>query len=106
MTVTPSRSGVFSETTDKRLEAFSESISFDHRLYKHDIRGSLAHARMLCQQKLITASELKQIEETLASIEAEIHRGEMSFRPELEDIHMHIEQALIQRLGDIGRQRK
>ena len=58
---------------------------------------------MLCQQKLISPVELKQIEEALALIQEQIERGEMAFRPELEDIHMHIEQALIERLGDVGR---
>jgi argininosuccinate lyase len=99
----PSRSGVFQQATDQRLIAFSESISFDHRLYKHDIRGSIAHARMLCRQKLLTADELSQIEQGLREIEGELERGELPLRAELEDIHMHIEQALIDRLGDVGR---
>lgn len=103
MAATPSRSGVFQAATDKRLEAFSESISFDHRLYAHDIRGSIAHAQMLSRQGLLTAEEATQIESTLLDIQATIERGEMQFRPELEDIHMHIEQALIERLGDTGR---
>ncbi len=103
MTASPSRSGVFSAATDKRLEAFSESISFDYRLYRQDIRGSIAHARMLAQQGLIDADEFAQIEGTLRDIEAEIAQGKMVFRPELEDIHMHIESALIERLGDVGR---
>lgn len=103
MAATPSRSGVFQVATDKRLEAFSESISFDHRLYAHDIRGSIAHAQMLARQGLLTSDEATQIESTLLEIQASIERGEMQFRPELEDIHMHIEQALIERLGDTGR---
>ena len=103
MTATPSRSGVFQAATDKRLEAFSESISFDHRLYAHDIRGSIAHAQMLCRQGLLTAEEARDIESNLLEIQGTIERGEMQFRPELEDIHMHIEQALIDRLGDTGR---
>jgi argininosuccinate lyase len=103
LAATPSRSGVFRAATDKRLEAFSESISFDHRLYAHDIRGSIAHAQMLCRQGLLTDGESRQIEAALLEIEATIERGEMAFRPELEDIHMHIEQALIERLGDTGR---
>ena len=103
MAATPSRSGVFQVATDKRLEAFSESISFDHRLYSHDIRGSIVHAQMLCRQGLVTADEAQRIESTLLEILATIERGEMPFRPELEDIHMHIEQALIERLGDTGR---
>ncbi len=103
MTDSPSRSGVFSASTDKRLEAFGESISFDHRLYRHDIRGSIAHARMLAKQGLISDQEFAQIETALREVEREIERGKMPFRPELEDIHMHIESALIERLGDVGR---
>lgn len=103
MTQSPSRSGVFQTSTDKRLEAYSESISFDHRLYEHDIRGSIAHARMLCRQGVLTSGELTQIETGLEEIRASIEQGQMPFRQELEDIHMHIEQALIDRLGDVGR---
>lgn len=103
MSSSPSRSGVFKAGSDKRLEAFGQSISFDHRLYQQDIRGSIAHARMLSKQGLITADEFQQIEKTLREIEGEIQRGEMEFRFELEDIHMHIESRLIERLGDVGR---
>lgn len=103
MTSSPSRSGVFDTGSDKRLEAFGESISFDHRLYRQDIRGSIAHARMLSQQGLISAEEFSQIEQGLKEIQAEIEQGRMKFRHELEDIHMHIENALIERLGDVGR---
>ena len=88
---------------DGRLARFSESISFDHRLYKQDIRGSIAHARMLCRQGLLETEEFEAIERELQNIEGVIDRGEMPFRIELEDIHMHIEQALIDRLGDVGR---
>ena len=88
---------------DGRLARFSESISFDHRLYKQDIRGSIAHARMLCRQGLLETEEFEAIERELQDIEGVIDRGEMPFRIELEDIHMHIEQALIDRLGDVGR---
>lgn len=103
MTDSPSRSGVFAESTDKRLEAFGESISFDHRLFRQDIRGSIAHARMLATQGMLTEEEFGQIESALRDIESEIEQGKMPFRFELEDIHMHIESALIERLGDIGR---
>lgn len=88
---------------DASLARFSESISFDHRLYRQDIRGSIAHATMLCRQGLLTAEELAAIERELRAIEGRIERGEMPFRIELEDIHMHIEQALIDALGDVGR---
>ncbi len=103
MTDSPSRSGVFSRGSDKRLEAFGESISFDHRLFRQDVKGSIAHARMLAEQKLISGAEFQQIEKALREIEGEIEQGAMPFRYELEDIHMHIESALIERLGDVGR---
>ena len=99
----PSRSGVFQQSADKRVEAFTESISFDHRLYEHDIRGSIAHAQMLAKVGLLTTEECLQIEEALTEIRGLLDRGELPLRTELEDIHMHVEQALIDRLGDVGR---
>jgi argininosuccinate lyase len=99
----PSRSGVFQASTDKRLEAFAESISFDRRLFRHDIRGSIAHAEMLASVGLLTGEEFSQIRDTLREIEAEIDAGKLEFRFELEDIHMHVEQTLIDRIGDVGR---
>ncbi len=99
----PSRSGVFSAAADQRLEQFAQSIEFDRRLFRHDIRGSVAHARMLQQVGLLTAEELEAIVTGLGEIEREIEQGDFAWRIELEDIHMHIEQALIDRLGDVGR---
>jgi argininosuccinate lyase len=99
----PSRSGVFTKAPDRRVERFTESISFDHRLYAHDIQGSIAHAQMLAAVGLISEYECRQICQTLEAIGAEIAAGSFPFRTELEDIHMHIEQALIDRLGDVGR---
>lgn len=96
-------SGVFAEATDRRVEQFTESISFDHRLYAYDIRASLAHARMLAHVGLISANECREIEQTLSEIGEQISQGRMEFRIELEDIHMHIERALTDRLGDTGR---
>ncbi len=101
--VTPSRSGVFQQSTDQRVEKFTESISFDQRLYAHDIRGSIAHAQMLAHVGVLSATEAEQIAATLTEIGQEIENQSFSFRTELEDIHMHIEQALIDRLGDVGR---
>lgn len=98
-----SRSGVFSGDMDQSLAKFSESISFDHRLYRQDIRGSIAHARMLAQQGILTQDEFAQIEAELIRIQGLIDRKELPFKIELEDIHMHIEQALIDALGDVGR---
>ncbi len=96
-------SGVFSEATDRRVEQFTESISFDHRLYAHDIRGSVAHAKMLAATGLISADECQQIQQGLAAIRQQIEQGQLPFSIELEDIHLHIERALIERLGDTGR---
>lgn len=98
-----SRSGVFSGEMDQALAKFSESISFDHRLYRHDIRGSIAHATMLCKQGMLTEEELRKIIDELRVIEGKLDRKELPFRIELEDIHMHIEQSLIDTLGDTGR---
>jgi argininosuccinate lyase len=99
----PSRSGVFSKATDRRVERFTESISFDHRLYSHDVAGSIAHAQMLASVGLISRQECQQICDALDQIRADIEAGVFPLRTELEDIHMHIEQALIDRLGDVGR---
>lgn len=95
--------GVFDQATDKRVEEFTESISFDHRLYAQDIQGSIAHAQMLAKVGLLTADECLQIEKHLTEIGQEIAAGKFPFKIELEDIHMHIERALIDRIGDIGR---
>ncbi len=95
--------GVFSEATDRRVEKFTESISFDRRLYAHDVRGSIAHAQMLAKVGLITPEECQQIVQTLEDIRQEIEHDRFPFDISLEDVHMHIERALIDRLGDVGR---
>ena len=95
--------GRFQEATDKRVERFTESISFDARLAEVDIRGSKAHSAMLAEVGLITPAERDQLHQALDQIGAEIERGEMVWKTELEDVHMHIESALIARLGDVGR---
>src|SRR5579871_4332026 len=95
--------GRFEGNTDSRVEAFTESISFDRRLYRHDIIGSQAHARMLGEVGLITPVEAEQICGALNEIAKEIEAGKMEFSISLEDIHTHIERALIARLGDVGR---
>jgi argininosuccinate lyase len=95
--------GRFDGPTDSRMEAFSESISFDQRLYRHDIQASLAHAAMLAEVGLITADEATQIAKALGEIEADIVAGRMEYSIALEDIHTHVERALITKLGDIGR---
>lgn len=95
--------GVFNEATDRRVEKFTESVSFDRRLYAHDIRGSMAHAQMLAKVELITDDECCQIVQALGDIRQQIEQGRFSFSAELEDVHMHIERALADRLGDVGR---
>ena len=76
----PSRSGVFATSTDARVDAFTESISFDWRLYAHDIRGSIAHARMLAEVGLIDAADRDQIVATLEAIGQEIAEGSFPMR--------------------------
>lgn len=95
--------GRFSGATDSRVELFTESISFDARLAPFDVQGSQAHARMLASVGLITDDECSQIIENLDQILEEIDAGEFEFSISLEDIHMHIESALIARVGDVGR---
>ncbi len=100
---TPSRSGVFGDGPDPKVESFCESHSFDRRLYREDVAGSIAHAQMLCEVGVLSKSESEQIAQTLREIEQQIDAGEMEFSSTLEDIHMHIEKALIDRIGDVGR---
>src|SRR5205809_1893727 len=85
--------GRFSKATDARTEAFTESISFDWVLFRHDIAGSMAHATMLAECALITNDEKAEILRGLNEIMQEIDSGVFKFRPELEDIHMNIEKA-------------
>jgi argininosuccinate lyase len=94
--------GRFAEQTAASVEAFTASIHFDARLYRQDIAGSRAHARMLARQGLISAEEGEQILQGLTAIEQEIDRGEFAFRPELEDVHMNIEKALVEKIGTAG----
>ena len=90
-------------STDPRVEQFTESISFDARLADVDIRGSQAHARMLAAVGLISDDECSQLITQLDAIRSEITDGRFQYRTDLEDIHMHIEHALIERVGDVGR---
>lgn len=94
--------GRFAESTAASVEAFSASVHYDARLYRHDIMGSKAHARMLARQGLITDEERDAIVRGLTEIEAEIDRGEFVFKPELEDVHMNIEKVLTERIGPAG----
>jgi argininosuccinate lyase len=82
---------------------FVESLSVDKRLYKYDIVGSIAHAQMLAEQKLITKTELKQIKDGLIEISQEIAEGRFKFDKTYEDIHMAIEAALVAKIGEAGK---
>ncbi len=95
-----------SEATDAIAQSFVESISYDWRLYKHDIAGSIAHATMLAKVKLITEADREAIVKGLKEIEAEIDRDGpkwAGFKPELEDIHLCVELELTNRIGEPGR---
>ncbi|MGL1930957.1 MAG: argininosuccinate lyase [Desulfotalea sp.] len=94
--------GRFTEATAASVEKFSESVSYDVRLYKYDIKGSKAHATMLSDRGIISPDELKQIVAGLSSIEADIDAGNFDFKQELEDVHMNIEKALVDRIGPAG----
>ncbi|MBV8216087.1 MAG: argininosuccinate lyase [Verrucomicrobia bacterium] len=94
--------GRFQQERAASLQRLSESVSFDWRLFKFDILGSIAHAKALHQAGLLTLDELRQIENGLLEIEREIDAGTFQFRTELEDIHMNIEATLTQRIGPAG----
>lgn len=85
------------------MEMFSASIGFDRRLYRHDIRGSIAHARMLADIGVLTAAEFSSIENGLETIRAQIERGDFHWDESLEDVHMNIEAKLVELIGDAGK---
>jgi argininosuccinate lyase len=95
-------SGRFTESTHPLVEALNASLPFDHRLYRHDIRGSIAHANMLAAQKIIPKKDAAAIVQGLREIESQIDSGEFSLRVEDEDIHMAIERRLIEKIGPAG----
>ena len=95
--------GRFNKTTDKLVEDFHSSISFDQRLYYWDIKGSIAHARMLGDTGIITKDEAKLIIKGLEEILAEIEAGEVQFDLANEDIHMNIEVLLTKKIGEVGK---
>ena len=94
--------GRFQKQTADLVQQYGESISYDWRLYPHDIAGSIAHARAQKVAGLLTADEFTQIESGLREIEQEIANGKFEFSIELEDIHMNIESALTKKIGAVG----
>ena len=95
--------GRFTESTNAFVEAFTASVGFDRRLYRHDIQGSIAHASMLAHVGVLTKKERDAITKGLKTIEAEIERGEFAWSTSLEDVHMNIEARLTERIGDAGK---
>jgi argininosuccinate lyase len=102
-TVAKPWSGRFDEPTDAFVEAFTASVGFDHRLYRHDIAGSIAHARMLTRQGILTNDECDAIVAGLERIRANIEAGSFEWSVALEDVHMNIEAALTEMIGDAGK---
>lgn len=96
-------SGRFSGSTDSRADDFNSSIGFDKRLYRHDVLGSIAHARMLGKKGIIASEEANLIESTLSDILQEIEDGSLDFDYGCEDIHMFVEKVLTDRIGDVGK---
>src|SRR4030042_5905118 len=92
--------GRFEGSTDKSVEDFTSSLSFDRRLYRQDIAGSMAHARMLARQGIITPAEGEQLVQGLTEIRRELEAGEFVFDPAQEDIHMAVEARLIALVGE------
>lgn len=95
--------GRFSKELDERVNDFNSSVSFDARMYKQDIRGSIAHAKMLGDTGIIDKSESDKIVEGLTGILNDIDSGKLLIDPNAEDIHMFVEQVLTERLGDTGK---
>lgn len=95
--------GRFTEPTHELVEAFTESISFDSRLYRQDIQGSIAHSKMLAKIGVLTDQEALDIESGLLKIQAQIETGEFVWSKKLEDVHMNIEARLSDAIGEAGK---
>jgi len=95
--------GRFTEPTDAFVEAFTASVAFDQRMYRQDIQGSIAHAQMLAHVDVLTDAECSQIIDGLKSIEVDISEGRFNWSVTLEDVHMNIESALTDKIGEVGK---
>ena len=95
--------GRFTESTDQFVEQFTESVSFDRRLAPYDIQGSIAHVEMLARVGVLTEDDAAHICSGLNAILAEIEAGKFAWKRELEDVHMNIEAALVERVGEVGK---
>ena len=94
--------GRFKKQVNRSAQTYTASVGFDWRLYPYDIAGSIAHARMLAKQGIISEKDAGVIVKGLTSIRKEIDEGKFEFKPELEDIHMNIEARLIEKVGETG----
>ncbi len=94
--------GRFQKAADKKVADYTSSLPFDGRLYRYDIVGSIAHARMLARQGIISRPDSVLIVQGLESIRQEIEQGKFEFKAELEDIHMAIEARLMEKVGEVG----
>ncbi len=94
--------GRFSEKTDRSVEAFTSSIDIDKRLYRQDIEGSIAHCNMLAKQSIISEDESSVMIQGLGKIKREIESGSFVYDDSLEDIHMHIENSLNEKIGKVS----
>ena len=95
--------GRFTEPTDASVEAFTASVGFDRRLYRQDVAGSVAHATMLAEVGVLQPAERNAIVAGLREIEADVEAGRFEWSPSLEDVHMNIEAALTERIGEAGK---
>ena len=95
--------GRFSKDLDEKVNDFNSSISFDSRMYKEDISGSIIHSVMLGKKGIISEEDSRLIGKELSAIYDEIESGKLAFDPTAEDIHMFIESVLTERLGEVGK---
>ena len=95
--------GRFSEPTDAFVQSFTASVGFDRRLYRYDIQGSIAHARMLCHVGVLSDAECAAIVGGLEEIQKDVESGNVAWSVALEDVHMNIESRLTERIGEVGK---
>jgi argininosuccinate lyase len=95
--------GRFNAPTDAFVEAFTASVDFDRRLYRYDIQGSIAHATMLARQGILSTAERDVIVAGLEAVRARIDAGHFDWSIPLEDVHMNVESALTESIGDAGK---
>ena len=95
--------GRFTKETDELVYRFNASVSFDQKFYRQDIRGSMAHVKMLAKQGILTEQEKEQILEGLQGILTDVENGTLQITEKYEDIHSFVEANLIDRIGDAGK---